>query len=970
MFSYIKSCNAGKTFLKILFFFLLVTQICFAQTKHPNDSDNLLSFVMEDFEDDTFPPAGWSVEYTSPLFWNRYVGASSYGNESASAQFFNYMAPSGTSQSLVLSSFSASQLGDSLSFDHAYATFQSENDRLIIETSTNGGNTYSILVTLNGGVSGPLVTAPPTVNVFIPTYSQWATKKYGLPLGTNCIRFKAISAYGNNLYLDNISIGTQSSIDVTVLSIDIPNPTLTLPQIPKVTVKNLGAARTSFTVTMDIAPEGYTSTKTFTGGLPSNAIAEIYFDEWTPTSGEHNVTTYTTLPGDMDNSNDTLVISIQANQPQLIQNINATYQDGQVFVTWDNLPTLNTKYTLYKSSTPIQYGYQLGSAQNLGIVYDNTALNKRLSNIVGTSKYLKIDSSSFPLASTKGLFVATSTVNGQFYYAIIPIVNNVEDTTILIGSNSLSSPISEVIQAPKPIWQENRNISGKTFEIYVLFATKVTSNIFPQMTNAGTFPYNLAIVKSGNSLPHPVTFYFHPGGLHFLPTSTYFRTIGDPNEWVISIDEWIPGIEGQTNCYGFHENYDVFSNFNQVPTSGILHNYTAAKVEYIVNWALRNLPLDSTRTYMTGWSMGAMGAIFNSIMLREKIAATFVYAPSFNMALGITLLDRLWGTYQMNLQTNEGFSRNERLNTNFLLSNNKLNSLPLIFTFCGKNDESVGWNEKIAFYDSVNSSKHGGFHFWSASDHQQVFLNSPWQPNFPNFSFFTRYRTDLSYPAFSNCSINDSPGNGTPTNGDAIGSINGHLEWTDDIVDLADKWEITLYLNDLLTTLGADIAPDSATTDVTLRRLQNFVVPTDSGISWVNRRNDIVMQQGTFTYNGGLITIPSVKVFKDSSRLSITYPPVSVEEQITLPTKFVLSQNYPNPFNPNTKISWQSPVSSWQTLKVFDLLGNEVATLVNEEKPAGVYELNWNVPQLSSGVYFYRLQAEDFIQTRKMILLK
>ena len=97
---------------------------------------------------------------------------------------------------------------------------------------------------------------------------------------------------------------------------------------------------------------------------------------------------------------------------------------------------------------------------------------------------------------------------------------------------------------------------------------------------------------------------------------------------------------------------------------------------------------------------------------------------------------------------------------------------------------------------------------------------------------------------------------------------------------------------------------------------------------------------------------------------------VGVEDEIPLPTEFALAQNYPNPFNPSTKISWQSPVSSWQTLKVYDVLGNEIETLVNEEKPAGNYEVNWNASQLSSGVYFYQLKAGDFTSVRKMILLK
>lgn len=88
------------------------------------------------------------------------------------------------------------------------------------------------------------------------------------------------------------------------------------------------------------------------------------------------------------------------------------------------------------------------------------------------------------------------------------------------------------------------------------------------------------------------------------------------------------------------------------------------------------------------------------------------------------------------------------------------------------------------------------------------------------------------------------------------------------------------------------------------------------------------------------------------------------------PSEFYLNQNYPNPFNPSTKISWQSPVSGHQTLKVFDVLGNEVATLVDEYKEAGRYEVNFDASKLSSGIYFYKLQTGSFVETKKMILMK
>jgi hypothetical protein len=103
-----------------------------------------------------------------------------------------------------------------------------------------------------------------------------------------------------------------------------------------------------------------------------------------------------------------------------------------------------------------------------------------------------------------------------------------------------------------------------------------------------------------------------------------------------------------------------------------------------------------------------------------------------------------------------------------------------------------------------------------------------------------------------------------------------------------------------------------------------------------------------------------------------------VEVIINAPEKFELSQNYPNPFNPSTKISYSIPnviasetkQSALTTLKVYDVLGNEVAILVNEVQSSGNYEVTFNASLLSSGVYFYKLQAGSFVETKKMILMK
>ena len=88
------------------------------------------------------------------------------------------------------------------------------------------------------------------------------------------------------------------------------------------------------------------------------------------------------------------------------------------------------------------------------------------------------------------------------------------------------------------------------------------------------------------------------------------------------------------------------------------------------------------------------------------------------------------------------------------------------------------------------------------------------------------------------------------------------------------------------------------------------------------------------------------------------------------PSEFYLSQNYPIPLNPSTTIKYSLPEETYVALKVFDILGNEIETLVNDEKSLGNYEVEFDGSELSSGIYFYQLRAGNFIQTTKMVFMK
>jgi|GEM_PF-2943519 len=133
-------------------------------------------------------------------------------------------------------------------------------------------------------------------------------------------------------------------------------------------------------------------------------------------------------------------------------------------------------------------------------------------------------------------------------------------------------------------------------------------------------------------------------------------------------------------------------------------------------------------------------------------------------------------------------------------------------------------------------------------------------------------------------------------------------------------------------------------------------------LQWFDNKNIMYINRTTNTLN--IYDLSSVVSVKDETNSN------------NLPDDYILEQNYPNPFNPSTKIKYSIPRSTefysvpQTTLKVYDLLGKEVATLVNEEQKAGNYEVNFDAKNLSSGIYFYRLQSGSFSQTKKLLLLK
>jgi hypothetical protein len=150
-----------------------------------------------------------------------------------------------------------------------------------------------------------------------------------------------------------------------------------------------------------------------------------------------------------------------------------------------------------------------------------------------------------------------------------------------------------------------------------------------------------------------------------------------------------------------------------------------------------------------------------------------------------------------------------------------------------------------------------------------------------------------------------------------------------------------------------------------------FLMKTsDGGTTWISEKlisyhqpNEILFADGN---NGWIVGFGGMILKIEDAGIILSAPAIHNEPIVS----FLLSQNFPNPFNPTTKIKYELPERSFVTIKIYDVLGNEKATLVNDEKPVGVYEIEFDAANLPSGVYFYQLRAGQFIETKKMILIK
>ncbi len=665
----------------------------------------------------------------------------------------------------------------------------------------------------------------------------------------------------------------------------------------------------------------------------------------------------------------------------------ARHQDGQTFLTWTCPPGTGWTYRVYASANPIADGSGLAAATLIGTAGDSTWYDRRLSVLTGQTYAYRPDSAAAPLAPDQGLFVATPPAAGSRYYAVTAQPGGYPDNPAVSPDvNSLAGPVAEQLDTPRPVWQRRITVGAFiTPDIYTLWTSDRDTPAFPAMANRPGLAYDCSVVRGGSAPNNALYVNFHGRQGNFLQA---VYSTGAQGEWVLGPDDPLPTQDSDTFWYGYHESYDPTLWVNPVQASGTVRDYTLRRTIHTLRWARRNFGVDTTRVYEYGFSMGAIGGFILALHHPELIAAfidvvgkvdfSFDTDPDpralFNPGGGLRVVsDRLWGVLGADLPSSEGGTVYEQLNGARRVAELGARAVPPMIAFAGRNDFALGWAEKIPFYHAMRDARQGGTFYWDMRDHTGSAL-AAWAP-MVSPSILYRFRTNLSFPALSNASVDNDPGDGTAASGDTVGTINGHLEWDTAVVDEPQHWQTTLRLRDLSTLWGPAPAPDSASVDVTPRRLQAFAVVPDSACTWqVTRLGDgAIIQSGSILPDAtGLLTVPGVKVYRAGSRLDLglpTPPVLDARHQERRPARplITLARN-PVVRSATLTVAW--PAAGPARVDLYDAAGRRVRVLFQGAAVSLTTTTRLEAQGSSAGLYFVVARQGSLQTVQRVVLLR
>jgi len=565
-----------------------------------------------------------------------------------------------------------------------------------------------------------------------------------------------------------------------------------------------------------------------------------------------------------------------------VSELKALHHAGQTRLTWkevDPIVTQDTilvkelrkirqeldagkkvRYRIYRSERPVR------SVDDLEPICEVPPLTCWNADFYGVSpkpehqatRYI-VQEGGKPVPPGTGIAAHNPTRTGNAYYAVTVVIDG-EENRSLDDSNSLVSPVEEKVGQGEPVLQriekpERFNyVDSPTLHYYVRWESP------PNCALAGK-PYDYLVAIPPNlKKPAPVGIHLHcwganlNGGYGWWYRAEKGHLLIASNQ--IPYDWWT----------GYHERYFEGSADEETWKNGVVRPYSQIRMLSFLDWVATHWEIDRSRTHVAGSSMGGSGSPMLAIRYSEKIAwATSwvgVHNPGDTPGF-IGSYERVYGERDWDIRFENGESVWNHFNDSWYLRKYPEKEIGLICFANGKNDGGIGWPQAVEFYRALAETRRPHIFVWGQDGHRQ-------RARLP-VTLSDRYmtmdlRTDQCQPAFTDCSLDDNPGNGEPSSGDTKGQVNLYLYWqTDDIVDRPDRLEMTVGL--------VDQSPaDACTVNITPRRLQNFKLKPGSTVRWTNTAiaDGKVLQQGNAIVDKlGLITLVDFKVSKEINRLTV-----------------------------------------------------------------------------------------------------
>ncbi|MFA7359510.1 MAG: T9SS type A sorting domain-containing protein [Candidatus Kapaibacterium sp.] len=1011
---------------------------------------------VQDFELAAFPPNCWTVDGLSNG-WARSTSASGYGTGTAST-FVNFYGLSSGSREMTTFEFNTSALTTPLlKFDHAYATYSGENDQLRIDYSTNGGTDWTQLVLYDGGTSGPLNTGGAVNTVaFVPTAAQWATKSVNLPALTNKVKFVGISAYGNNLYVDNImvieaptlpifSISPESkafgniaigggSVDQTFTITNTGGGTLTINntdftltgtdpaqfQILGATTLNLGAGE-SGTVRVQFIPNTTIGDKSANLHIVDN-LAKSLHD--IPLTGTSVVNPAQSLLGGLTVDYKPS-LTWQAPAPGSEIKIDDGTVEGNY---WLSSPSNTNQYFSNKLTVPhagnltqiaiSAYSTTAGNMFNSVLVCPDDGTGKpnlaapyeTFSSVgVGTSSAWIFLTLTSPLAVTAGqtFYIVVQwpagSTTGPYVGTDMTVLNGRSFYSVDAGANWTDAPGNFFMRAYMGTSGDNL-ISGVTppesKNIPVITLTEKKSKTELKETskkeNIISVPAALIYGKNGEKVLSSYTvkrgtvtgvYTQDFTGISALTYDDNSAVLGTRYYYVVDAvyTEGTSAHSNEVSVLPQNPNYGTFSNglggfykFSNSTASG------SPESKPIYNWEPTT---DFTTLTFADLDDGSMPVDFSATSKLFKFFGVDYNTVNVNangyLTFGAAASD--WTPAGALPQVGDP--------ANMIAVAFRDLYIRTTYTPASSVSYKIFTDKIVISYNNIyDRTGADGTNYISV----QIALYISTAPAL-NSLCVINYNDEMSYAPLATNTIVTLASLGLNGPGGTVGFNYRYLGLGGPMFD-----GVALSPNGA-NAMALGFGDQDAPLPVSLSSFTSSINGRDVRLSWktesetnnagfeVERSESGVNQwvKAGYVSGKGTISTTTSYAFEDKKLNSgkynyrlkqidnngnFEYHALSNVVEVGLPTKYELSQNYPNPFNPVTKIDFSLPFDSKVSIKLYDITGREVKTLVNEARTAGYYTVQFNASDLSSGTYFYRIMTKssgaDYIMTKKMMLIK